>query len=68
MKHLLLITILAVTLLMGCLGQNGRHPVKQITAFLIAVPCYPATRGAVQCYEIVYEMMDTEPTPPQKDK
>ena len=57
MKKLLII-VLTIGLLMGCLGQKGRHPGKQITAFLISVPCAAIGTGN-ECYEVVYMMMDS---------
>jgi len=59
MKKLLIIVVLSIALLMGCLGQKGRQPVKQITAFLISVPC-AAVGTSNECYEVVYMMMDSE--------
>lgn len=60
-KAIALMTLLALmTVPMGCLGQNNRSPIKQVTAFIISVPCAPAWLSN-DCYELVYMMLDTKP-------
>jgi len=61
MKIVRLLILIICIATVGCLGRNDRQPLRQITAFLISVPC--ATVGAGnECYEVVYQIIDKEPT------
>jgi hypothetical protein len=52
-KYLIPLTLLGLMVII----TNCSSPLKQITAFVVAVPCGAVHMGAT-CYEITYSMME----------